>query len=40
MKLVLDNIQAKDLVDRGSIIDIQDPALVIRVGDEEVKTQR
>lgn len=40
MRLRLDSLRADDLVDRGLPIDVQDPALVIKIGNEEMKTRR
>jgi hypothetical protein len=40
LKLRLDSISVKDLVDTGSFYDAQDPAVIITVGDHVLKTER
>lgn len=40
LRLVLDGLQAKELVDTGSFMDGQDPAMRVTVGGEEKITQR
>lgn len=38
--LRLEELQARDLVDKGNILDVQDPALVITVNGVDYKTRR
>lgn len=40
MKLKIDNLQLRDLVDTGTPNDPQDPALKIRIGNNEMMTRR
>jgi hypothetical protein len=40
MFLKLEQLQARELVDKGTFNDAQDPALEIRIGSEEFKTCR
>lgn len=40
MKLILKTIKAKDLLDTGSMLDKQDPAIEIKIGKQTFKTQR